>query len=163
MTYCLYPLIYSRVGAAGDAFNTEKEYDVFLAELIFSQSDIRDDVLKNLDKAANEGWGMKNTNVLGSKLHTLLKLIRVSIDILSEIDHHTLSVRAHQYERSLARCLWNLMCQVVGTFTYMRHYPLYVRRTRSVRNSGCPCFWISKKFDIEIEFHFVCGRILIPI
>ncbi|CAM9504245.1 unnamed protein product [Ascophyllum nodosum] len=47
----------TRIGAgAKEEFKTAKEYDVFLAELVFSQSDVRDDVLKNLDKAADEGF-----------------------------------------------------------------------------------------------------------
>lgn len=47
----------SRIGAGiKEEFKTAKDYDVFLAELVFSQSDVRDDVLKNLDKAADEGW-----------------------------------------------------------------------------------------------------------
>ncbi|CBJ31090.1 hypothetical protein Esi_0232_0043 [Ectocarpus siliculosus] len=36
-------------------FSTEKDYDRFLGELIFSQSDVRDDVLKSLDKAGDAG------------------------------------------------------------------------------------------------------------
>lgn len=43
------------MAAIKDDFSTEKDYDIFLAELVFSQSDVRDDVLKNLDKAADEG------------------------------------------------------------------------------------------------------------
>ncbi|CAM9574982.1 unnamed protein product [Ectocarpus sp. 13 AM-2016] len=36
-------------------FTSEKDYDRFLGELIFSQSDVRDDVLKSLDKAGDAG------------------------------------------------------------------------------------------------------------
>ncbi|CAN0350972.1 unnamed protein product, partial [Laminaria digitata] len=38
-----------------DGFSGEADYDRFLGELIFSQSDVRDDVLKSLDKAGDEG------------------------------------------------------------------------------------------------------------
>eukprot|EP00903_Cladosiphon_okamuranus_P011527 g10854.t1 len=39
-----------------DNFSNEADYDQFLGELVFSQSDVRDDVLKNLDKAGDEGF-----------------------------------------------------------------------------------------------------------
>ncbi|CAN0139037.1 unnamed protein product [Pylaiella littoralis] len=37
-----------------EGFSTSEDYDRFLGELIFSQSDVRDDVLKNLDKAGKD-------------------------------------------------------------------------------------------------------------
>lgn len=43
-----------RISSSMDSFSSDKDFDVFLAELVFSQSDVRDDVLKNLDKAADE-------------------------------------------------------------------------------------------------------------
>eukprot|EP00752_Nemacystus_decipiens_P017738 g15905.t1 len=43
-------------GPLDDGFSTESDYDRFLGELIFSQSDVRDDVLKNLDKAGDDGF-----------------------------------------------------------------------------------------------------------
>ncbi|CAM9143277.1 unnamed protein product [Discosporangium mesarthrocarpum] len=47
----------SRVtGALRMEFDTVQEYDQFLGELVFSQADVRDDVLKNLEKASDEGF-----------------------------------------------------------------------------------------------------------
>lgn len=39
-----------------EGFSGQADYDRFLGELIFSQSDVRDDVLKSLDKAGDEGF-----------------------------------------------------------------------------------------------------------
>eukprot|EP00904_Undaria_pinnatifida_P013549 jgi/Undpi1/9324/HiC_scaffold_26.g11782.m1 len=47
----------TRVCAAPlETFSSQADYDRFLGELIFSQSDVRDDVLKSLDKAGDEGF-----------------------------------------------------------------------------------------------------------
>lgn len=42
-------------GPLDEGFSTPADYDRFLGELIFSQSDVRDDVLKSLEKAGDEG------------------------------------------------------------------------------------------------------------
>lgn len=56
-------LVCASAASTLDSFSTEKDYDVFLAELVFSQSDVRDDVLKNLDKATDEGYDCSHRRV----------------------------------------------------------------------------------------------------
>lgn len=41
-------------GPLDEGFSTQADFDRFLGELIFSQSDVRDDVLKSLDKAGDD-------------------------------------------------------------------------------------------------------------